>query len=166
MQPSRRPGIISASPILSDNQVTLPWIGSSREADNAQHIRKELYQAYRLRGLGGLDERIKYAFYGQVTGSRFTESDIKNQKALADLRYPAEWFPATRALHRTVHLHVGPTNSGKTYHALQRLEKAERGAYAGPLRLLAHEVYSRMNAKGTTLLPHHGRGEAKPVWCL
>ncbi|EMC91778.1 hypothetical protein BAUCODRAFT_52931, partial [Baudoinia panamericana UAMH 10762] len=100
------------------------------------------------RGVAGLDERIKYSFYNHIVGSSFTESDIKNQKALADLRYPSEWFPATRTMHRTVHLHVGPTNSGKTYHALQRLEQAERGVYAGPLRLLAHEVYTRMNAKG------------------
>ena len=51
-------------------------------------------------------------------------------------------------MQRTIHLHVGPTNSGKTYHALQRLEAAETGVYAGPLRLLAHEVYTRFNAKG------------------
>lgn len=51
-------------------------------------------------------------------------------------------------MQRTIHLHVGPTNSGKTYHALKRLEQAESGVYAGPLRLLAHEVYTRLNAKG------------------
>lgn len=47
-----------------------------------------------------------------------------------------------------MHLHVGPTNSGKTYHALKRLEEARKGIYLGPLRLLAHEVYSRLNAAG------------------
>lgn len=45
-------------------------------------------------------------------------------------------------------MHVGPTNSGKTYQALKRLEEAKSGAYAGPLRLLAHEVYNRLNSKG------------------
>jgi ATP-dependent RNA helicase SUPV3L1/SUV3 len=45
-------------------------------------------------------------------------------------------------------MHVGPTNSGKTYHALKRLEEAKSGIYLGPLRLLAHEVYTRLNAKG------------------
>ncbi|TKA82492.1 hypothetical protein B0A55_02188 [Friedmanniomyces simplex] len=125
----------------------LPW-GLHTEEHVGRGVRKDLQDAYRTRGMRGLDERIKYAFYGQVTGTRFTESDIRNQKDIADLRYPAEWFPATRGLHRTVHLHVGPTNSGKTYQALQRLESATTGAYAGPLRLLAHEVYSRLNAKG------------------
>ncbi|TKA33716.1 hypothetical protein B0A50_00552 [Salinomyces thailandicus] len=111
-------------------------------------IDSDLRKVYHDRGERGLEDRIKYAFYGHVTGSRFTKSDIKNQKTLADLRYPTEWFPATRSMHRTIHLHVGPTNSGKTYHALKRLEAVDRGVYAGPLRLLAHEVYSRMNAKG------------------
>ncbi|RKP10688.1 P-loop containing nucleoside triphosphate hydrolase protein, partial [Thamnocephalis sphaerospora] len=49
---------------------------------------------------------------------------------------------------RRIIMHVGPTNSGKTYNAMQRLQKAESGVYCGPLRLLAHEVYERFNAKG------------------
>lgn len=95
-----------------------------------------------------LNKRLRYLFYAQVFSGRFSRTELENQKAGADLRHPAEWFPATRQLQRTVHLHVGPTNSGKTYHALKRLEEAESGVYLGPLRLLAHEVYSRMNAKG------------------
>ena len=70
------------------------------------------------------------------------------QIKLTDLRYPYEWFPDARSMRRRLHLHVGPTNSGKTYHALKRLEEAESGVYGSPLRLLAHEVYTRLNAKG------------------
>ena len=128
-----------------DGLFSTPWSG---KGENVSAIQAELRDAFKTRGERGLEDRIKYAFYGHVTGSRFTENDIRNQKTLADLRYPTEWYPATRSMHRTIHLHVGPTNSGKTYHALQRLEAAERGVYAGPLKLLAHEVYSRMNAKG------------------
>lgn len=120
----------------------------SLKGDKTPELAVGLKEAYDKRGQRGLDDRIKYAFYGHITGARFTESDIKNQKDLADLRYPTEWYPGTRAMHRTIHLHVGPTNSGKTYHALQRLEQAGHGVYAGPLRLLAHEVYTRMVAKG------------------
>lgn len=47
-------------------------------------------------------------------------------------------------------MHVGPTNSGKTHHALLRLQAAESGAYLSPLRLLAHEVFERMNEAGTS----------------
>ncbi|KAF8252184.1 P-loop containing nucleoside triphosphate hydrolase protein [Wilcoxina mikolae CBS 423.85] len=66
----------------------------------------------------------------------------------ADTRFPQEWFVGTRQKQRTWHLHVGPTNSGKTYHALKRLEESGNGIYAGPLRLLAQEIFERMNAKG------------------
>ncbi|KAF3901505.1 hypothetical protein ABW20_dc0106579 [Dactylellina cionopaga] len=73
---------------------------------------------------------------------------VSAQRNLADFSHPAEWFPKTRTMKRTWHLHVGPTNSGKTYNALKRLEEAKSGIYCGPLRLLAHEVYTRLNAKG------------------
>lgn len=51
-------------------------------------------------------------------------------------------------INRKIILHIGPTNSGKTYAALQRFEQCSSGIYCGPLRLLAHEVYERLNAKG------------------
>ncbi|MCJ1394898.1 RNA helicase [Xylographa bjoerkii] len=107
-----------------------------------------LRQAYTENGESGIDVQLKFALQGHVANSTFTKSDILNQVRLADLRYPYEWYPATRAIQRSIHLHVGPTNSGKTYHALKRLESASSGIYAGPLRLLAHEVYSRLNALG------------------
>ena len=46
-------------------------------------------------------------------------------------------------------LHCGPTNSGKTHAALEALKAAGSGVYCGPLRLLAWEVHSRLNAAGT-----------------
>nr|POE51803.1 atp-dependent rna helicase suv3, mitochondrial [Quercus suber] len=121
------------------------WAG---EHDGNAKIKQDLRDEFYERGQSALDSRIKYHFYGHLTSARFDASEIENQKALADLRYPTEWYPATRSQPRIIHLHVGPTNSGKTYHALQALEKAKSGVYAGPLRLLAHEVYTRMNAKG------------------
>lgn len=100
------------------------------------------------RGTKRLQARLRYLFYAQACGGRYTQAELDNQKEVADLRFPSEWYPATREICRTVHLHVGPTNSGKTYQALKRLEEAESGIYLGPLRLLAHEVYTRLNAKG------------------
>lgn len=46
-------------------------------------------------------------------------------------------------------LHIGPTNSGKTYQAIQALEKAKSGVYLGPLRLLALEMYDKLNRDET-----------------
>ncbi|XP_020105346.1 ATP-dependent RNA helicase SUV3, mitochondrial-like isoform X3 [Ananas comosus] len=64
---------------------------------------------------------------------------------LTDLTRPHTWYPNARRKKRNVFLHVGPTNSGKTYNALKRLEASSSGLYCGPLRLLAWEVAQRLN---------------------
>jgi DEXQ-box helicase domain of Suv3/Helicase conserved C-terminal domain len=47
-------------------------------------------------------------------------------------------------------LHVGPPNSGKTYDALQALMQAGSGWYLAPLRLLAFEIFDRLNQQGVS----------------
>ncbi|PWN26280.1 hypothetical protein BDZ90DRAFT_233413 [Jaminaea rosea] len=66
-------------------------------------------------------------------------------RSLLDVRNPADLYPEARSIKRSIHLHVGPTNSGKTHGALLRLVRAHTGLYLGPLRLLAHEVWDRIN---------------------
>ncbi|KAG8803130.1 RNA helicase [Serendipita sp. 398] len=61
------------------------------------------------------------------------------------LPHPAELHAVARQVRRRIIMHVGPTNSGKTYHALRALAAANYGCYAGPLRLLATEIYGRLN---------------------
>ena len=68
-------------------------------------------------------------------------------RSISDLRVPALAFANARSLTRQIHLHVGPTNSGKTHGALVTLSRARTGMLAGPLRLLAHEVWERMNQR-------------------
>ena len=115
--------------------------------ETRKHV-KALESAYLQDGQSAVNAHLHFAFHGHATNQKLSKVALKEQKELADLRYPVEWYPGTRAVQRTIYLHVGPTNSGKTYHALQRLETAKTGVYAGPLRLLAHEVYGRLNAKG------------------
>ncbi|EPE02556.1 atp-dependent rna helicase suv3 [Ophiostoma piceae UAMH 11346] len=98
--------------------------------------------------LKGLSKEIRYAFQSFVLRTLLPQASTTLQQNIADFRHPAEWYPATRTMQRVIHVHVGPTNSGKTYHALQALENAKTGIYAGPLRLLAHEIYTRFMAKG------------------
>ena len=62
---------------------------------------------------------------------------------------PEMEFPETLEMKRKFILHIGPTNSGKTFHALERLKSAKNGVYLGPLRLLALEVYEKMKEYGT-----------------
>ena len=47
----------------------------------------------------------------------------------------------------TVVCYLGPTNSGKTYRALDFLAERGTGCYAGPLRMLAWEVRDDLRAK-------------------
>ena len=57
-------------------------------------------------------------------------------------------FPLARSLKRKIIFHVGPTNSGKTYAALQQLKAADTGYYLAPLRLLALEGYENLKKEG------------------
>jgi len=70
--------------------------------------------------------------------------------------YLGEFWIHSRArrINRKIIYHMGPTNSGKTYHAIQALAAAKKGCYLAPLRLLAGELYDTLNEKGvaTTLL--------------
>jgi hypothetical protein len=60
-------------------------------------------------------------------------------------------FPTWQHIGRSdqrIHLHIGPPNSGKTHEALNALAEAESGWYLAPLRLLAYEIFDRMNQRG------------------
>lgn len=48
-------------------------------------------------------------------------------------------------MNRKIIFHAGPTNSGKTYHAMERFLKSKSGVYCGPLKLLATEIYHKSN---------------------
>ncbi|XP_039035557.1 DExH-box ATP-dependent RNA helicase DExH18, mitochondrial-like [Hibiscus syriacus] len=65
----------------------------------------------------------------------------------ADLIAPHTWFPLLGHEAKIIY-HRGPTNSGKTYNALQRYMEAKKGIYCSPLRLLAMEVFDKVNAQG------------------
>lgn len=111
----------------------------------------------------GLKDELKYSFQSFIARGRFSKSQSEAQQQMLDFRFPQEWFPGTRQVQRTIHLHVGPTNSGKTYNALKALERSKNGVYAGPLRLLAAEVYQRFKAKGRACALVTGEEIQKPT---
>ncbi len=53
---------------------------------------------------------------------------------------PKDEYPAARAMRRHFILHIGGTNTGKTYAGFQRMKRARNGVYLAPLRLLAMEA--------------------------
>lgn len=89
----------------------------------------------RFRILVGVCNRIR----------QFSSSSSTSKLDFMDLTHPHTWYPNARRKSRKVIMHVGPTNSGKTHHALKRLESSSSGIYCGPLRLLAWEVAKRLN---------------------
>ena len=71
----------------------------------------------------------------------------KNKEIVSFLRQfdIEEYRLRAKEMDRRFILHIGPTNSGKTYDALQALKNARTGAYLGPLRLLALEMFDTLN---------------------
>lgn len=72
-----------------------------------------------------------------------------------------EYNPALRRNIKYI-LHIGETNTGKTHHALERMKEANSGLYLAPLRLLALEVYEKLNTEGVPCSLKTGE-EEKPV---
>ncbi|KAL1863332.1 RNA helicase [Paecilomyces lecythidis] len=122
--------------------------GNSSGWSPLRQLNLSLKQAYLRRGVPGLRKELDHFIRSDAITNQYSIPNLADQRKVTDLRYPAEWYPHARSMQRTIHLHVGPTNSGKTYHALKRLEASKHGFYAGPLRLLAQEVYHRFNANG------------------
>ncbi|XP_022598108.1 ATP-dependent RNA helicase SUPV3L1, mitochondrial [Seriola dumerili] len=98
-------------------------------------------------GAGHLDDI--YPYFMRHAKQIFPMLDcIDDLRKISDLRVPANWYPEARAIQRKVIFHAGPTNSGKTYHAIQRYLSAKSGVYCGPLKLLAHEIFEKSNSAG------------------
>ena len=73
------------------------------------------------------------------------EKRIRNALLEAIPEHYRDLYPLARQMKRRFFLHLGPTNSGKTYEGVQRLHGAENGLYLGPLRLLAAEQFEALN---------------------
>lgn len=101
-----------------------------------------------------IDERKEYellwALYLSRTVDMYEDIILSRGRAseLADLSNPHEFYPEARSMDRKFIFHSGPTNSGKTHNAFQRLSEAKSGIYAAPLRLLAAEGFFKMQKQG------------------
>jgi len=61
---------------------------------------------------------------------------------------PKDEYEGTRKFKRKFYLHLGETNTGKTYNAMMRLKEVANGIYLSPLRILALENFERLNREG------------------
>ena len=76
---------------------------------------------------------------------RAKDREIRSALLSAVPEHYRDLYPLARQMTRKVFLHIGPTNSGKTFESVGRLHSAFRGIYLGPLRLLAAEQFESLN---------------------
>lgn len=77
---------------------------------------------------------------GAVWSVWYVPQAIRTSLSLLTALNPKDEYPEARAMHRRFILHLGGTNTGKTYAGFQRLIRAKNGVYLAPLRLLALEA--------------------------
>lgn len=96
-------------------------------------IHKELFER-------DLDDRER------KKAEELAEQQRKKEEEARMLEYifGQEYSPSLERAKRYV-LHIGETNTGKTHHALEGMKRASSGMYLAPLRLLALEVYDKLN---------------------
>lgn len=126
--------------------------------DRLADIRLSAYERLPDANKPSLEELFTYFYHGQkeiitlppvkAFRTRYIEMQILAKVKETIPEAPANEYPLAREKKRHFILHIGATNTGKTYEALQDLKRAGRGVYLAPLRLLAMEVQERMLEEG------------------
>lgn len=93
----------------------------------------------------GQEDLEEFLRHERKRASEEKERRAKLKQRLVDA-FP-DWIHADREQQEVV-LHVGPPNSGKTHDSLEALIAAGSGWYLAPLRLLAYEIFDRLNQRG------------------
>ena len=94
-----------------------------------------------LLGMKGFPaDRLLADGLGAVWSVWYVPQAIRSSLKLLLALNPKDEYPEARAMRRRFILHLGGTNTGKTYAGFQRLKSAPTGVYLAPLRLLALEA--------------------------
>ncbi len=122
----RYPNVLHAAA----KQAAADFCAAQPEADLSELLGKKNFPAQQLLtdGLGG------------VWSVWYVPQAIRSSLRLLLALNPKDEYPEARAMHRHFILHLGGTNTGKTYAGFQRLKTAPTGVYLAPLRLLALEA--------------------------
>ena len=119
--------------------------GEIRRAKNnvCAQVRKR-FPAARLRRLLAANASLK-RLQKQADAAFAKERRLRSALLSAVPEHYRDLYPLARQMRRHFILHLGPTNSGKTYEGVGRLHGARCGIYLGPLRLLAAEQFETLN---------------------
>lgn len=151
-------GLNNLSPVQRD-QWAIDYIRANLTLDPAHGVQSEDLgrRAIMRRFLLWASEQAITAGHPAYPALFSSASHLAQVAHYLDLRNPASLYPRARQKKRNIVMHVGPTNSGKTYRALVALASAKSGKYLGPLRLLAYEIYYRLN-NGLISIPNPDGG--------
>ena len=116
--------------LSASKQVIADFSSAQPEADVEQLLRAKGFPSSQLFREG----------LGTVWSVWYVPQAIRTSLSLLIALNPKDEYPEARAMHRRFILHLGGTNTGKTYAGFQRLIRAKTGVYLAPLRLLALEA--------------------------
>jgi len=85
-------------------------------------------------------QRLVTEGLGSVWSVWYVPQAIQSSLRLLLALNPKDEYPEARAMKRHFILHIGGTNTGKTFEGFKRLKRAKTGVYLAPLRLLAVEA--------------------------
>ena len=153
-------------PVVKNFITAAPWIGRNRETGLVKKLRERYGPVLLFVAETALAE-FTAAQPGANVEALLDMEDFPHQELIAQslgyiwsviyvprairrsLRFlaelnPKDEYPEARAMKRHFIIHIGGTNTGKTYAGFQRLRRAETGVYLAPLRLLALEAQELM----------------------
>lgn len=124
------------------NYVSEKLLSDYNQKNNADHKLEEIidsnYESYKSSGLMN------------VLITKYIPNLINEKMDIIFPQNPKDEYKKARKIKRTIYLHLGETNTGKTYNAMQKLKESRKGIYLAPLRILALENYERLNNEGVT----------------
>lgn len=156
--------------VIKNFTAAMPWLGANTEAPLAQKLRQR-YGAVLLDVAAGeltaftaaqpeaqteallamerfpVQELLSNGL-GYVYSVFYVPRAIRTSLEVLVALNPKDEYPEARAMSRHFVLHIGGTNTGKTYAGFQRLIRAGTGVYLAPLRLLALEAQERLLSDG------------------
>ena len=135
-------------------QVLAEFAAAQPEADAEAMLRAEGFPAAQLFQEG----------LGAVWSVWYVPQAIRTSLSLLIALNPKDEYPEARAMRRHFTLHLGGTNTGKTYAGFQRLKQARSGVYLAPLRLLALEAQETLLEAGVDCSLTTGEEEDFRTW--
>jgi ATP-dependent RNA helicase SUPV3L1/SUV3 len=158
------------APVLKNLVTAAPWLGRNPRSKVAQKLKEgyasALYAASQgvladfaknqpavnVEGLLDMEEFPTHLLLTNSLGYIYSVFYVplairQSLQFLAEL-HPKDEYPAARAMKRHFIVHIGGTNTGKTYAGFQRLIRADTGVYLAPLRLLALEAQELLLNEG------------------